>query len=178
MSESKKIVKILQKKSFSGKDIMNLIDGKANMITYPELSRFSHIDQVLGRHGACVILYLTKQNYGHWCCMFRKYRKPKTIIFFDSYGTIPDDELLEIPAHMNKKLGQNRAFLSQLLLDSGYDVEYNDKKLQKFAKDVNTCGRWTGFRLAVRRLDTELFSILCDQMEDPDAFVTAITAEV
>ena len=76
-------------KSLSDTDILNYMNGKTNLIQYKEIINYDNIDDLLGQYKKCVLLYHTRENYGHWTCL---YKVKNTIYFFDSYGVIPDDE--------------------------------------------------------------------------------------
>jgi hypothetical protein len=104
---------------------------------------FKTINELLGKHKKCVILYLNSVNYGHWTCI---YEYNGTIYFFDSYGIKPNGELNWIPNHMNKKLKQDHKHLLKLLYDSKKPIEYNEYPLQKFGQGINTCGKWCVMR--------------------------------
>jgi len=144
------------KYSLSGDDIKRLTDGKCNIMTYPELNKYNSIRDVLGKYKALVILYLTSSNYGHWVCVFE--RDNNTIEFFDSYGYFPDDELNVIQDKVKRELNQMYPQLTKLLYNSGYKkIEYNEKQLQKFSPDINTCGRWVCIVLALRHMPLKQF---------------------
>lgn len=151
-------IKKLQSYSFSNVDMMNLVEGKANFLTYPKLKNFSTIDKVLGNFGACIILYLSDRHYGHWTCIFKRsdIRKP-TLEFFDSYGYMMDDELFFNTKQKNISLGQDRMYLTKLVRNSRYDLVYNSFPLQKLIKNDNVCGRWVGMRLQFRDLSLDKF---------------------
>ena len=171
----KDLLKDLLSKSLSDEDILRLVDGKANLLLYPDLKDYTHIDDVLGVHKACVILYETRKNYGHWICVLK--HNDKHIEVFDSYGTFPDDELKYIPENYRKESGQNHSLLTYLLLTSGCKIEYNHDKLQKFKKDINTCGRWVAFRLKCRKLPLKKFvKIFKNKKVEPDVLVGILTS--
>jgi hypothetical protein len=131
--------------------------------------------------GACALLYMTKQNFGHWVCFFRDPSDPDgTIQFFDSYGLMPDDELQFVPAHFRKQSDQDIPHLTWLFKYSKYKkFIYNMDKLQRVFSDVNTCGRWVATRLGLRSIPTKTFQqMFLNQKFQPDWYVTAITLMV
>ena len=149
MEEYKKI-------ALSNGDIYKLLDGKCNILTYPELTKYDDIDSAMGKYKALVLLYLSKQNYGHWICVFQ--RNNNTIEFFDPYGFFPDDELQFIPEHFREVSGQKYPHLTYLLAKCKYQkIEYNNTRLQKLENNVNTCGRWCVVRLMLRNISIEKF---------------------
>ena len=170
-----KIVKKLRDKSLSGEDIMKLVDNKANLITYPELAEYKNIDECLKPHGAAVILVETKENYGHWICIFKQ--NNKVLEYFDPYGLKVDEALKFIPNNFRIKNNEKFPHLSYLLLNSKYVLTYNHYKLQKFMKDVNTCGRHVAFRLILRNIDLDTYIKLLTKNNsyDPDFWVSALT---
>jgi len=50
--------------------------------------------------------------------------------------------------------------LSGLLLDSLKLIDYNDKRLQLMAPEIQTCGYWVGYRMRNRKLTTDQFNDL------------------
>ena len=78
-------------KPLNGMELLKQLDFKPNIITYDNIHLYKDLDELLGDSKACILLYLTKENYGHWCCVYEN--DDGHIIFFDSYGFIPDDQL-------------------------------------------------------------------------------------
>lgn len=144
--------------ALSGKDILKLVDGKANLVIYEDIHKYKTLDDLLGPYGACVILYCFKPKYGHWCCIFK--RKPDTIEFFNSYGGKPDSTLYLINDDYRKNSNQWYPYLCKLIYDSGYNIEYNEHQFQKFDNDIYTCGRWACMRLLLRDLSLKEFKKL------------------
>ena len=131
-------------KSLSGIEILNLMDNKCNLVQYSDLHNIKSIDELLGPHKKCVLLYHTSANYGHWCCVW-EYNN--TIFFFDSYGGVVDSQLKFLPRDLKQELNSNHNYLIKLMYDSGKKVEYNQHDLQSRKLGVNTCGRWCVNRL-------------------------------
>ena len=131
-------------KSLSGIEILNLMDNKCNLVQYSDLHNIKSIDELLGPHKKCVLLYHTSTNYGHWCCVW-EYNN--TIFFFDSYGGMVDSQLKFLPRDLKQELNSNHNYLIKLMYDSGKEVEYNQHDLQSRKLGVNTCGRWCVNRL-------------------------------
>jgi hypothetical protein len=168
------ILKHYEKKALNGREMLQLVKGCANLLTYPQLVEYDNIDDALGPNGAIILLYETRKHFGHWVCIFK--RDDNTIEHFDSYGLKPDDELEKIP--MNFRLINNSYYphLTALLFKSGYDIEYNDYRLQRHIKDVNTCGRHVACRLNFRYMDIDdYFDMIKSTDLHPDMFVTLMT---
>lgn len=145
--------------ALSSDDIFSLTGGKTNILTNRELANVRRIEDIL-KHGACVVLYETKERSGHWCCVFS--RGPKEIQWFDSYGLMPDSELTFIDRDFRKKSNQVSTHLTRLLLEwmkrTGGDVRYSQYRLQKLSPKDNTCGRFVVLRLLLRDLDEDEFA--------------------
>ena len=131
-------------KSLSGREVLNLLDHKCNLVQYSDLHKISTIDELLGQHKKCVLLYQTSHNYGHWCCVWQY---NDTIFFFDSYGSKPDTQLNFIPHDMKTELNSNHNYLIRLMYKSGKKVEFNQYQFQSREPDVAVCGRWCVNRL-------------------------------
>lgn len=143
--------------SLSDKDILNMLDRKCNLLTYTELANYNNLNDALGEYKTLVILYMTKNNYGHWCCLFL--RDDNILEFFDSYGIFIDDELEFIPDNYRIVSNQSYPHLTYLIYNSQYkNVEYNQYKLQKMTPEINTCGRWVVVRIMLKRLSLDEFA--------------------
>lgn len=172
---NKKIIDQKKSKSLSGEEVLSLCDNKAELYTYPDLVKFDDINELLGKWGACIILYLTREDYGHWVCLYKQDKK--TLCFFDSYALMPDDELNFAPINFRKTHDQMYPHLTYLMYKSGYNIDYNNHRLQSNKKDTSTCGRWVGVRLAFRFMNNDEFADLFKNNEiSPDELVTALTA--
>jgi hypothetical protein len=175
--------RILQKYediSLSDKHIFNILDGKFNLVLYPDLIKYKSIDDVLGRYKACVLLFEAKENYGHWCCLWKL--NNKTVSFFNSYGGYPDDSLDYIPHHFAKVSNQDKPYLSILLDKSPYDLTYNEYDYQKHNKKIRTCGRHVCVRLICRNMSDDQYHDYIMYFTkkyniDPDEMVTLLTLD-
>lgn len=172
------IIKHYQDIALSNSEVLKLVDGKANVILYPDLYKYNTIDEILNPYGACILLFEAKPSYGHWCCLFKN--RNNLIEFFNPYGGFPDDSLEYIPERFRKISNQDYPHLSWLLINSPYDLSYNEFKFQKHNEAIKTCGRWCALRLLCRNMDlydfhkmieyyTKLFNITGDE------FVTLLT---
>jgi hypothetical protein len=172
-----KMDKIIQhnfKKAFSDSDMRRICKDQVNVITYRELREYKRIDDALGDYGAMILLYETKPLYGHWTAVHKV--DGKTIEFFDSYGIKPDGQIKEVHPRFRKELGYDRPYLTELCMQDGYHIIYNDIKLQKLKDDMSTCGRWCGLRIACRQIPLDAFvKLFLNQKMQPDWYVTAMT---
>lgn len=169
-----KLIKKLKMKSFSNDDIKKLVDTK--IIIYNELSKYKHIDDALHPNGTLVILYMYKESYGHWTCLIK--RDENTIEHFDSYPNMkPDDELSFIDNEFRKEHNEWYPYLTKLLYDSGYNIEYNDQKLQEKHSDIRTCGRWVVARIFYKDVSIDDFIkfFTSNSKYSPDDMVTVFT---
>ena len=55
----------------SGSDIKEITNNGARVLSYHELVNFSTLDEVLGETQAIILLYETKENFGHWVTVFK-----------------------------------------------------------------------------------------------------------
>src|SRR5271155_4054466 len=110
-----KLIKHWEGKSFSGEDVHRLCEGKVSVKRYKELARARSLDEAWGKHKALIVLYETKDGYGHWCAIFEVDRD--TMEFFDPYGMAPDAELNFINQRFRESSGQ-LPYLTDLMLRS------------------------------------------------------------
>ncbi len=162
--------------SLSSNDILKLIDGKANLISYDSVYKYKSLDDLLGPHKVCIILYLTEHNYGHWVCLIKHGKKH--IEFFDSYGTIPDDQLKSIDKDIRELYNQDHTYLIRLLLDSGYKVEYNHDQLQKYDTNTNSCGRHVAVRIIFKNMSLKKYTKMVKSYGDSDKLVYRATKKM
>lgn len=163
--------------SLSDIDLRNNINS--NIVSYSDIKKYKNIDDLLGNDNKCIILYETKKNSGHWTCL---YKVEKTIFFFDSYGNNIDLQLKFIPKQINESLGQDHKKLIELLYNSPYKVEFNEYKLQKLKKDINTCGRWVLIRLMYPNISIKYFKNLFSKKLigeiSPDKMIYELTKNI
>lgn len=173
----KKVLKKLEKKSLSGQDIINGLNGNVKVITYQDIRNYDNLDDLLHPYNQVVILYETSEGYGHWVCLYSENGK---ITFFDSYGLKPDEELKFIPKYFRKENDTDYPLLTYLLYQSGYKVEYNQHRLQKSLRDVNTCGRHCIVRLKYKEIPIDTYAKILRSFKpyNPDNIVTMLTANI
>jgi len=131
--------------SVSNFDIWRVLGKETRIIDYIELQKVKNIKSLFKNSDVCVILYLTQKNYGHWCLLTNYKNK---IQFFDSYGIMPDEELLFVPEIFRKDNNILIPHLTYLLLKSKKQIEYNHHVLQ--GEDMKTCGRWIIFKAKMK----------------------------
>ena len=171
-------VKQFEKIPLSDKDVYNFFKNEVNILTYPELNKCQSIDEVLGPYGACVILYETRPHYGHWTLIFKT--KDNELEFFNSYGGYPDLALSNIPIKFRMETNQYIPYLSQLIIKSPYQLNYNEFRFQK--EGVSTCGKHCCIRLHFRYLDIYQYHTMMNIIKkntgyDYDAIVTVLYEE-
>ena len=156
-----------EKIDLTGKDLEKICEGKVKVISYHELASINSIEELLSPHNAVILLYETKENFGHYTALFID--RNKQLEFFDSYGFAPDQEL-------NYAKYDDTPYLTNLLNKYKGNVIHNITNLQKFARDVNTCGRWTATRIRMKDLTADEFSKLWKtKFYNPDFFISALT---
>jgi hypothetical protein len=148
-------------------------DPQPNILIYSDLFDYNTIDQVLGGKGYVILLYSIRGKYdGHWTCLFRQ---KDYLVFFDSYGLAPDEEIQFIPDFQSlDNRGQSVPHFTKLLDESGYKVLYNTHQYQSDKKDINTCGRHTCVRLKFCDLTPDEYHQLM-AIKDTDFYVSALT---
>lgn len=171
------VIKEYEKISLSNYQVFDLLNKKTRVLTYTELTNHNDIADVLSPHGSFVLLYLSKSDYGHWCCVIQH---PDRIEFFDPYGTFIDDELKHISGDFRKKSDQMFPHLTELLYNSGLPIEYNQYRFQKHGKNINTCGRHVSVRILLKHmLLDEYHDFIINTAKklktDPDGLVTMLT---
>jgi hypothetical protein len=117
----------------------------AKILTYNQLADYQNINELLpNEKDFFILLYQQQPNVGHWVSVDKI---GNTISYFDSYGKPVDEPLDWNSDHLNKMLGQSNDYLSNLLDNSDYNIEYNNVKYQNSNNNVNTCGRFVVLRV-------------------------------
>lgn len=172
------IIKKYEDVALSNKDILCLLNDKANIVLYPNLYKYNNIDELLQPYGAFVLLFEAKPKYGHWTCVFKV--DNRTLEFFNPYGGFPDDALERIPQDFSLVSNQNHTYLSKLFIESPYNLTYNQYPFQKEEEDIRTCGRHCVVRLLCRQMTLDGYYVFMRQLSqilnmDFDEIVTILT---
>lgn len=168
---------------YSDKDIKNLLDDDVTILRYSDLSKFNTVDELLGNKSCACILYMTKNNYGHWTALIKNTGGEICYEIFDSYGIFPDDELKFIDEKYKLESNQFKKHLTLLLskVSRKIPIYYNKYELQSKKKiydggSINTCGRWCAFRCFLKRFNIkEFISLFKNQMMPPDMIISYLT---
>src|SRR5579872_1188360 len=176
MNKVNNYIKKLKAKYLSGNELLKIIKKKARIVSYPDIIKYKSLDQLLGKHKAVIILYEIEPNIGHWVTLFKT---KKGIEFFDPYGYMIDDELTFIPKKFRDKSNQDKRYLTRLIYESKYPVEYNHTHLQSDNTDVATCGRHIVTRLLFRKVPLKDYVKLMKAYKGftPDTIVTLLTQD-
>lgn len=169
--------------ALSNFDILEILDNNCNIILYPNLYKYTSIDQLLYPYSACIILYAAKikpSMYGHWCALTKK---DDEISFFNPYGGIPDCCLNEINLQIRQESHQLVPYLLNLMYDSPYELHYNEFQFQGKGYDIKTCGRHCCVRVMLKKYNIYQYKNLLDKLcnkydTDYDGIVTMITTKI
>lgn len=169
-----------EQKALSGSDIQKLLNGSTRVIKYSELSKINDLNQLLFGYNSCVILILSKENYGHWVCITRS---GNILEFFDSYGYFVDDPIYfkNTSKYFRKVNGQDFPHLTSLFLIAAneYVITYNELHFQKMSPNISTCGRHVVCRIKYKNLDLyKYYDFLKSIDNDLDKVVTILTHKI
>lgn len=173
-----KVARLAITEALSDTDLSRICEGKVNILKYERLKDMRSINEALGVHGACIILYESEENFGHWVALFVSKEQPNTLEFFDSYGIKPDSELKLIPDYFREKSGQSQPHLTYLIQASPEwkTLLYNEVDLQSTKGNTNTCGRWAALRIMTRSIGLTTFQgLFVGQHFDPDWYCALLT---
>lgn len=170
-----KVIKKIENKPISGNKIANVLNNEVNILTYRDLVKINDLDLILGPYKACIILYETSDNKGHWVLCFEK--NNGNIEFFDSLSYFPDSELSFISKSYKIKNNLCYPYLIRLLYESNRPIEYNDHKLQH--DKSSTCGRWCIVRYLLKNIDIDDFAnIFLNKQYTPDELICYVTYDI
>jgi hypothetical protein len=127
-----------------GDDDINYYFPNSKILTIKELSNYNNIDELLNNPNDHVfLLYEHSLNKGHWVLLTRyeDLDGDNIIEYFDSYGGYIDHPYTWSNPDKLKKLGQGKAYLTNLLNDE-HNVIWNGFDFQnKKDLEISTCGR-------------------------------------
>lgn len=151
-------------------DIMDCLNCDADkIIKYSELKQYNSLQELLpDRMDYKIILLETDKNTGHWTCVIRM---NNVIECFNSYGVSIDSEFKYIPDWIERMLGQNNRFLTNLIKkDNTFKIVNNNYEFQSKDKDVATCGRWCVLRIETAKIGYSLkdFTSMIEKQMDND----------
>jgi hypothetical protein len=149
-------------KPLTGEEIEQYFNNNIKVIEYKQIQTYETIEDLLNPFGRVAILYPWRLDevggvFGHWIGLF--INKDGNIEYFNSFGSFLEEGALKnIDKKFKKKHGENFKYLTYLLYNSPYKVEYNNKKLQ--SEHSNTCGRWVIYRIQRDDLNIKQFQKL------------------
>lgn len=172
MEDFKSLVAKIMETPTSPKDLFHIAGKRCNVFEYPEIKSFEDIDDLFKMGNShieesydgddlpfdkkcAIILYKSSPDFGHWTILKKV---GGGYHFLDSYGDIIDSELEHSDKSFNKLIGQDRNYLSKLLLDSGKDVYYNHNPLQKLDDKIATCGLYCALFLKHNDMSVDDFA--------------------
>lgn len=170
-----KLINKLTSLPLSGEDMMRAVDGETRVLSYSDLKNVDNIYDLFEPYNNFVLLYEMKKNFGHWCCVIY-HERTNEIEFMDPYGMFIDDQFKYIT---DPRISKEK-YLSKLLLDSDSKIIYNDQPLQKFSKDISSCGRHIALRINLRDIPLNEYQdmMMSKKKGERDRMVTYLTAFV
>ena len=112
----------LIKKPLSDADIKRILGRATKLITYPDLAKYTDINQLLPAPNDFVVILIVEDETqdvisGHWTAVL-KY--DNLFEFFDPYGNAPDYDLQKwMTKEQRAKLREDKPYLSYLLQNQG-----------------------------------------------------------
>src|SRR5208282_3443963 len=140
------------------------------------------IDQLLSPFGCCILLFEAKKDYGHWTAIIKR---NNVIEFFNSYGGdnsgLPDAALSMINPEFRIISNQIFPYLTKLMYDSPYELNYNEFRFQKKGQSIRTCGRHCVIRCLCKNMNIYQYKDFLDKLcnyynTDYDGIVTILTS--
>jgi hypothetical protein len=171
-----KVIKDAEQFDLSGSDILYITHNKTRLLPYEDLKLYDSLDQLFQPYGSFVLLYQTSQNVGHWVAIIN--RGNRLLEFYDPYGLAPDEELnINNQFHLRQHGGVITPHLTALIRRDNWRVKYNNKQLQRFLEDINTCGRYCALRIKFKDIEMSRFNDLLTKNDnyDPDFWVSVLT---
>lgn len=145
----KQELKEIIKTPMDAEDLKFYLGKDAKIILYADLRKYRTIEDLLSKpKDFCLLLYVDRETEttvsGHWVALLRY---SDTVEYFDSYGNAPLIPLSWISDQEQRKFGEKREYLADLLNNTKRRVVYNDVIYQQESNTINTCGRHATFRI-------------------------------
>jgi len=160
----------------SSTDILKALNGKVKIITSDQLYKFDSIDELLEPYNKVVILYIWKVKpcYGHFTCLSKR---GDTIDYFDSFGKSIDSVNKELSYEFKSQNHLTYPYLTKLLYDSPYNIEFNENPIQDMKSSV--CGRYVIVKLALSDIPMQVFQqMFSKNTKDNDKLILGLTEEI
>ena len=127
----------------------------SKILKYSQLADYRSLDELLPESfDYRIILLENDYNSGHWVCVIRQ---NNVIELFNSYGIPIDTEFKFIPDWIERWLGQDTRYLTNLIKSSiGFDVISNKVRFQSKRPEIATCGRWIIHRIEMAKMNYSL----------------------
>ena len=158
----------------SNDDIKNICPD-AKIMLYEELQDCDNIIDAIGDTNVLILLFPVQSNHnGHWISVIY-HPNMKLVEHFDSYGLSPSQEL----GYTNNQFVKERLLnnLYKKAIFDGYNVQYNEAKLQQMQHSTNDCGRWASVRGVMKELTNKQFAkLFIGQKLTPDSLICLMTA--
>jgi hypothetical protein len=166
-----KLLTNLESVDLTGDMVRKICRNKVNIVPYHTLGSYDSIKDLLGKFQSTILLYETKEDFGHYVALFMN--GDKNLEFFDSYGFRPDQEL----KYATYNLADGIPYLTRLLNKYSGKLIVNTTRLQVFKKEINTCGRWTSLRILMKDKPLNEFIALFNNNKayNGDFWVSALT---
>lgn len=160
------LINRLKRKPISDLDILRVI--KTRIVKYSQLKNFRNLDDIFVNGSFVILIENPVSKIGHWVCVVKRgVGKNAVVSYFDSYGRKPDPKLY---------LGNGHPYLTDLLLGSGYPVEYNTIDYQ--GRGMSTCGRHCIVRIIMKDRPLSDYKKFMNFFRNDDELVTAITSMI
>lgn len=164
--------------SLSDSEIRRCVPG-VKIMSYPDLRKYAHLDDILDSKGRVVILFLTEgPMVGHWTTMFKD--GENSFQWFDSYGLKPDGNRRWLSKSKLISLREEKPILTDLIKgaeEGGATVNFSPYHFQRDNASIETCGRHVACRLIKKHLSPSDYAMWVTQNNtaDPDKVVTQYT---
>lgn len=158
--------------------IIDVFGGKVKIVTSDELYKFKTLDELLKPYNKVVILYIWQSaplpKYGHFVALSKR---GNIIDYFDPFGKKIDSVNKQLPNKYRSENHLDYNYLTKLLYDSSYQVEYNEKPIQDEKSSV--CGRYSIVKLALSDLPmTEFQKLFQKDTKYNDDLIIDLTKEI
>lgn len=161
----------LKGQTFGFQDLKNRLglenSKHCRFLLYDDLQKFKTIENLMELGAVIILLQIETKDapkVGHFVILLDHGNHYE---HFDSYGLNMDEEL---------SFTKER-HLTQIFKNSNKKILDNNRRLQMFREDINTCGRWCIARFLLKHLELDDFIAIFDHLkpQTPDEMVTVMT---
>jgi hypothetical protein len=171
-------MKLIKHEPLSNHQLLKIFNNDIKIVVYSDINKYKTLNDLFEKFNKIIFLYDFNNNYGHWCCLFKRKNEYS---FFDSYGFYPDKAIKYVPKNYLMENYENCNYLIRLLENiakkENVIISYNEYQFQSYSPNIQTCGYWCVHRLKNISLSVKEYHILFKNIKNKDNAIILLVSE-